>query len=77
MKPELNDKCWDRSGEDSKSVDIPVGMTEFMLEIAEVCKKHNLSIAHEDGHGCFIIEKYNDDNIQSLFNAFKEYEVKS
>jgi hypothetical protein len=29
----------------------------FLLEIIEVCKKHNLSIGHEDGHGAFLITK--------------------
>lgn len=28
----------------------------FLKEIVEVCKKHEKSIAHEDGHGAFVIE---------------------
>ena len=32
----------------------------FMKEILDVCKKHGLSISHEDGHGNFIIEEYSD-----------------
>jgi hypothetical protein len=42
---------------------------KFLKEIEEVCKKHNFSISHEDGHGGFIIEKYKEDNIDWLNGA--------
>jgi hypothetical protein len=32
---------------------------KFLKELDKLCKKHNLSISHEDGHGAFIIENYN------------------
>lgn len=32
----------------------------FLNEIKSVCKKHNLSISHEDGFGAFIITDYDD-----------------
>lgn len=32
---------------------------DFQREIIEVCKKHKLSISHEDGQGGFLIENYN------------------
>jgi hypothetical protein len=32
----------------------------FIQEILALCKKHGFSIAHEDTHGSFVIEKYND-----------------
>lgn len=32
----------------------------FIEEIIAVCKKHGMSISHEDGHGAFVIE--NEDN---------------
>lgn len=41
----------------------------FIDEITAVCKKHGLSISHEDHHGSFVIESYDDDNIQWLDNA--------
>ena len=31
---------------------------DFLSDIHDVCKKHNMSISHEDGHGGFIIENY-------------------
>lgn len=33
---------------------------KFYNEIEEVCKKHNISISHEDGHGGFLLEPYED-----------------
>ena len=41
----------------------------FLAEIAEVSKKHGLSIAHEDAHGNFEIEKFNMKNIEWLNDA--------
>ena len=42
-------------------------------EINKVCLKHNLSISHEDGHGSFEIEKYDENNIKWLEGASKNY----
>lgn len=39
---------------------------DFIAEILEVCKKHGLSISHEDGHGAFEIERYCEGNANSL-----------
>lgn len=41
----------------------------FLSEIEEVCKRHGLSISHEDGHGSFIIEKFDPYNISWLNDA--------
>ena len=35
-------------------------VTAFIKEIVAVCKKHKLSISHEDQHGGFEIENYDD-----------------
>ena len=42
----------------------------FLKEIEEVCKKHNLSISHEDGHGNFIVEAYDIENIKWLNDCY-------
>lgn len=42
---------------------------EFLKEIDELCRKYGLSIAHEDGHGAFIIESYDEFNIKWLREA--------
>lgn len=47
-------------------------MKKFLNEIVGVCKKHNLSIAHQDYMGAFIIEEYKEDNITWLKEAVDE-----
>ncbi|QXN69904.1 hypothetical protein MAWWA_93 [Bacillus phage vB_BspH_Mawwa] len=42
---------------------------KFLEEIEKVCRKHNMSISHEDGHGAFIIEKFDEFNISWLKGA--------
>ena len=42
---------------------------EFIQEILAVCEKHGLSISHEDGHGSFEIEEYNEHNCEWLLAA--------
>lgn len=41
----------------------------FLDEIAQVCKKHGLSIYHEDGYGNFIVGEYDDDDVEVMNNA--------
>ena len=42
---------------------------QFIDTICDVCKDYGFSISHEDSHGSFIIEKYNDTNIDRFRNA--------
>ena len=44
-------------------------ISDFLNEIENICKKYNLSIGHEDSHGGFIIEDYDDSNIEWLKDA--------
>jgi hypothetical protein len=41
----------------------------FLNEIISICKKYNLSIAHEDIGGAFIICNYDINNIKWLNSA--------
>jgi len=41
----------------------------FLREIVEVCKEHGFSLSHEDTHGAFVVEKYEEENIQWLMDA--------
>ena len=41
----------------------------FLREIVEVCKEHGFSLSHEDTHGAFVVEKYEEGNIQWLVDA--------
>lgn len=42
----------------------------FLDGIETLCRKYNLSISHEDEHGSFIIEDYNELNIDWLNDAW-------
>lgn len=57
-------------------IETPREMQAFLNEIVEVCKRHGLSISHEDYHGAFIIERYCEDNIEWLTSAHKNYQKK-
>ena len=39
---------------------------KFINDIIEVSKKHGLSLAHEDRHGAFEVEPYDEENIEWL-----------
>lgn len=41
----------------------------FLNEIAEVCRKHQMSLGHEDQHGSFIVQAYQSGNIDWLMAA--------
>lgn len=47
----------------------PSDKSAFLSDLVEVCKKHNLSLSHEDGLGYFIVEKYDSRNIDWLLEA--------
>lgn len=42
---------------------------EFINDIIDVYKKHNLSIGHEDHYGSFEIEDIHNDNIKWIKDA--------
>ncbi len=41
----------------------------FLEALVEVYKEHGFSLSHEDTHGAFIVEKYDEDNIRWLMAA--------
>ena len=43
---------------------------EFLNDIVEVYKKHNLSLAHEDIQGGFIIQDFKEENVVWLKQAY-------
>lgn len=53
----------------NKMVPMPEKQLRFLNEIEEVCKKYDLSIAHEDSGGAFIIEEYDQYNLNWLNEA--------
>ena len=44
----------------------PKQTIDFIRDIEIICKKHNLSISHEDAFGAFIIEDYKESNLEWL-----------
>jgi hypothetical protein len=46
----------------------------FLEEVIAVCKKHGFSIAHEDGHGSFLIQAEDDSNFGWLRHASIDFE---
>lgn len=54
------------SNERSEKVDL------FLKEISEVCKKHGLSISHEDEYGAFLIVPFKESYLEWLLNAHEE-----
>ena len=52
----------------------------FFDELESVCRKYNVSISHEDQHGGFILETFDEDNLEwikaaalskNVYNEFK------
>jgi hypothetical protein len=52
----------------SKTTDNPV-IDAFLSDIVAVCKKHKLSLSHEDGHGAFEVTRYDDNKSEWLLAA--------
>lgn len=42
---------------------------KFLLDIIDVSKKHNMTIAHEDCQGGFLVENWDESNLSWLFSA--------
>lgn len=41
----------------------------FLEEVVEVCRKHGMSIGHEDGHGAFQVEPLEESSLSWLMSA--------
>ncbi len=59
------DKCFNGN----RSVKKPLTVEEFKEKVVELCDEYNLSIAHEDSQGGFIIQSYSKENIEWLMQA--------
>ena len=57
------------SNKTNSFIEMPENQMNFLNEIEVICKKYNLSISHEDHHGSFEIDLYNEDNLEWLKNA--------
>lgn len=50
-------------------MDTPFHVKCFYKELIALYKKYNLSISHEDSQGSFIIENYNENNVDWIMDA--------
>lgn len=62
--------------QEDKSLSTPI-ITEkekqlFLDDLMELYKKHNISIAHQDFHGAFIIERLNEYDVNWINDAYIE-----
>lgn len=44
----------------------------FLCDLEELSKRYNISISHEDAYGSFILHKYNDKDIDWIYEAERE-----
>ena len=65
----MADKIWDNTK--NQHIETPDKQQQFLNDIIDVCKKHNLSIGHE---GAFVIEQFHQFNIERLQSAIKGWE---
>ena len=61
---------------ENDDIEVPENIINFLNEITKIYKKYNLSLSHEDGHGSFIIEKYDEYNIKLIENNDKKWKDK-
>lgn len=66
-------KSWDLNKH--KNIETPKNIINFLNEIEKICKEYNLSLSHEDTHGAFIIEKYDEYNIKWLKDSMLNIEL--
>lgn len=41
----------------------------FLKDLADVCKKHGMSLGHEDSHGGFLVEPWDEYNEEWMLDA--------
>ena len=54
---------------------VEVNTDDFYNDLINLYKKYGISISHEDGHGGFILEEYDEFNIQWIKDASVTKEV--
>lgn len=52
-----------------EKIEAPSEIVDFLVEYEELCRKHNISLAHEDTGGGFLLEKYSDHNLKWVKEA--------
>lgn len=57
-------------------VEMPPEMKSFLEDIETACRKHGLSLAHEDFQGGFLVELLKEENLRWVAGAAKNYDQK-
>lgn len=52
---------------------MPEEILDFFDGLEKLCRAHNISISHEDAQGGFVLEKYDQKNMEWIKNAIKNY----
>ena len=47
-----------------------INQEAFMDDIEQVCRKHGVSISHEDEHGSFVLEPFSEEGMTWLRDAY-------
>ena len=48
----------------------------FMRDYEELCIRHGMSLSHEDCQGAFIIDEYDEDNVEWVKSALDGFEIR-
>ena len=41
----------------------------FLIELVEVCRRHRMTLGHEDDHGAFEVRSFDEANIKWMLDA--------
>jgi hypothetical protein len=55
-----------------KSMEQSEKVKGFLLDLVSLCRRHGLSLAHEDHQGAFIVQVEDENNIQWLLDALDQ-----
>lgn len=58
-------------------IETPEKIKKFFIEYEELCRKHGVSLSHEDYHGSFIVEEFSTDNIDWVKDAYMNIDNKN
>lgn len=59
---ENKEKTWDNNKRERTEISEKIAV--FMREYEDLCRKHNISLGHEDGHGAFEFHEYDREYIE-------------
>ncbi|WP_442636565.1 hypothetical protein [Rossellomorea marisflavi] len=67
MQEQNSKLTWSMS--DQKFIKTPDDIVEFFKEFEKLCRKHDITLSHEDGQGGFEIEHFDEDTLKWIYSA--------